>query len=127
LKFFTKQDEVWVKLDAGTQEYMSRVNRTEVPLQQVLSRILLVGRQRPVVIQSLFLAIEGEEPPESEIAAYAQRLNELKTGGALISLVQIYSAGRPPANSGCTHLPLRSLSRIAQQVRKLTGLRVEVF
>jgi wyosine [tRNA(Phe)-imidazoG37] synthetase (radical SAM superfamily) len=127
LKFFTKQDEIWVKLDAGTQAYMNRVNRAKVSLDQVTASILALARQRPVVIQSLFPSIGGEEPPAAEIEAYADRLAGLKRDGAQISLVQIYSAGRPSANETCGHLPLKSLSRIAQQVRKLTGLPVEVF
>jgi wyosine [tRNA(Phe)-imidazoG37] synthetase (radical SAM superfamily) len=127
LRFFTQQDEVWVKLDVGSQQHMSRVNRSQVPLQRVLANILALGRQRPVVIQSLFPALHGVEPSEREIEDYARRLLELKDGGALISLVQVYSAGRPSANTGCSHLPLRSLSRIAHQVRKATGLPVEVF
>ena len=127
LKFFTKQDEIWVKLDAGTQAYMDRVNRSKVRLDQVTANILTLARQRPVVIQSLFPTIAGEEPPEREIEAYAQRLAGLTRAGAQISLVQVYSAGRPSANEACGHLPLKSLSRIAQQVRKATGLPVEVF
>jgi wyosine [tRNA(Phe)-imidazoG37] synthetase (radical SAM superfamily) len=127
LKFFTKQDEVWAKLDAGTQEYMNRVNRPGVALERVLANILTLARQRPVVIQSLFPAIQGEEPPDTEVDAYAQRLQELKLAGAQISSVQIYSAGRPSANAACGHLPLKSLSRIAHHVKKVTGLPVEVF
>ncbi len=127
LRFFTKQDEIWVKLDAGTQAYMDRVNRTKVSLDQVTGNLLALARQRPVVIQSLFPSIAGEEPPEAEIEAYGQRLAGLRRAGAHISLVQVYSAGRPSANETCGHLPLRSLSRIAQQVRKATGLTVEVF
>lgn len=127
LKYFTREDEVWLKLDAGTQAYMDRVNRPHCTLEQVLANITSLGRQRPVVIQSLFPLIEGAEPPESEIEAYARRLVELKQNGAQISLVQIYSAGRPTMNQRCGHLPLKSLSRIAAQVRKATGLTVEVF
>ncbi len=48
LQYFTHDDEIWIKLDAGTQEYMNRVNRGEVPLEKVIANILLVGRQRPV-------------------------------------------------------------------------------
>ncbi len=127
LKFFTKQDEIWVKLDAGTQGYMERVNRAKVSLEQVTANILTLARQRPVVIQSLFPSIQGEEPPEAEVEAYGHRLAGLKRDGAQIALVQVYSAGRPSANETCGHLPLKSLSRIAQQVRRATGLTVEVF
>jgi wyosine [tRNA(Phe)-imidazoG37] synthetase (radical SAM superfamily) len=127
LKNLTRSDEVWIKLDGGTQAYVNRINRSEVPLNKVLANILLLGHQRPVVIQSLFPAFGEEEPPLAEIEHYARRLRELRNAGADISLVQIYSAMRPAANSTCGHLPLKVLSRIAQTVRRATGLRAEVF
>jgi wyosine [tRNA(Phe)-imidazoG37] synthetase (radical SAM superfamily) len=127
LKHFTRSDEVWAKLDGGTQAYVNRVNRSEVPLGKILSNILMLGRLRPVVIQSLFPAIHEEEPPLEEIDQYARRLLELKNDGAQISLVQIYSATRPSLNSASGHLPLKVLSRIAQRVRQQTGLTAEVF
>ena len=127
LKFFTKRDEVWAKLDGGTQAYLYKVNKSEIPLEIILANILMLGRQRPVIIQSLFPMLNGQEPPEEEIQQYAQRLLELKNDGAQIPLVQIYSATRPTPHSECGHLPLKSLSRIAQTVRQTTGLKVEVF
>lgn len=127
LKHLTRSDEVWIKLDGGTQAYLNKVNRATLPLEKILSNILMLGRERPVVIQSLFPAIKGEEPPLEEIEQYARRLLELKTAGAQISLVQIYSATRPSLNSESTHLPLKVLSRIAHQVRQTTGLPAEVF
>ncbi|HEU5071566.1 MAG TPA: radical SAM protein [Verrucomicrobiae bacterium] len=128
LKLLTRQDEIWIKLDGGTQAYINRVNRPRsVTLEQTLANIVLVGQQRPVVIQSLFPAINGEEPPAEEIEQFALRLRELKEKGAQISLVQIYSASRPIQNVGCSHLPLKSLSRIAQTVRLVSGLKAEVF
>ena len=127
LKHLTRSDEVWAKLDGGSQAYVNKVNRSKVPLERILSNILLVGRQRPVVVQSLFPAINGEEPPLEEIEQYARRLLELKNAGAQISLVQIYSATRPSPNSQSGHLPLKVLSRIAQIVRQTSGLSAEVF
>jgi wyosine [tRNA(Phe)-imidazoG37] synthetase (radical SAM superfamily) len=127
LKHFTHSDEIWAKLDGGTQAYLNKVNRSDVPLEKVLSNILLLGRKRPVVVQSLFPALNEEEPPLEEIEQYARRLLELKNSGADISLVQIYSATRPSANSDCGHLPLKVLSRIAATVRQTTGLPAEVF
>jgi wyosine [tRNA(Phe)-imidazoG37] synthetase (radical SAM superfamily) len=127
LELLTRLDEIWIKLDGGTQSFIDKVNRPDVPLEKILANILLVGRQRPVVIQSLFPAIHGEEPPYEEIREYALRLKELKAGGAQISLVQIYSAARPGVNAEWGHLPLRVLSQIAQTVRQTAGLRAEVF
>jgi len=127
LESFTKSDEVWIKLDGGTQAYVNKVNQTDVPLERILANIVLTGRRRQVVIQSLFPAIRGDEPPDEEIDQYAQRLLALKAAGTQISLVQIYSATRPVTNPDCGHLKLKVLSRIAQTVRLTTGLKAEVF
>jgi wyosine [tRNA(Phe)-imidazoG37] synthetase (radical SAM superfamily) len=123
----TKNDEIWVKLDGGTQAYLNKVNGLNVPLPKILENILAVGRDRPIVIQSLFPAIKGQEPPAEEIEEYARRLLELKEAGAQIRLVQIYSATRPTPHSDCGHLPLKTLSHIAQRVRQVAGLKSEVF
>jgi len=127
LKFFTSRDEIWAKLDAGTQAYMDRINRAQVSLDKILANILLAARQRKVVIQSLFPSINGQGPPPEEVEAYTQRLKQLKDAGAQIPLVQIYSATRPTPHSECGHLPLKTLSRIARHVREVTGLNAEVF
>jgi wyosine [tRNA(Phe)-imidazoG37] synthetase (radical SAM superfamily) len=127
LRLFIPRDEVWAKLDAGTQDYMARLNKADCPIEKILANILNLARQRPVIIQSLFPVINGKEPPPSEIEAYVQRLKELKDAGAQIPLVQIYSATRPTPHSECGHLPLRTLSAIGKRVREVTGLKVEIF
>lgn len=127
LAFFTAEDEIWIKLDAGTQAYMDRINKSEISLEKVLQNTLALGKRRPIVIQSLFPMIGGQEPPPEEIDQYIHRLNELKDGGARISLVQIYSATRPMAKPNWGHLPLSSLSFISRRIRVETGLRAEVF
>jgi len=127
LKLFTPEDEIWAKLDAGTQTYMDRVNHPDCSLDKILENILLVARQRPVIIQTLFMLLDHEEPSAEEIEQYTQRLRDLKNYGAQIPLVQIYSAKRPTVRPGCSHLPLKTLARIARYVSENSGLRTEVF
>jgi wyosine [tRNA(Phe)-imidazoG37] synthetase (radical SAM superfamily) len=127
LELLAGLDEIWVKLDAGTQAYMNKINRPDVKLRKVMGNILLVARERPVVVQSLFASIDGEDPPQREITQYVHRLQELKAAGAQISLVQVYSAHRPPDRPGCGHLPLKRLYDIARRVREDAGLKAEVF
>lgn len=127
LKMLVREDEVWAKLDGGTQDYLKKINGTTMPLEKILKNILLVAKQRPVIIQSLFPAIDGVAPSPTEVEEYAMRLKELKEQGADIRLVQIYSATRPMPRQGCTHLPLKTLSHIAGAVRRVSGLRAEVF
>jgi wyosine [tRNA(Phe)-imidazoG37] synthetase (radical SAM superfamily) len=127
LNYLTRADEVWAKLDGGTEEYLNKVNGPGISIEKITANILLVAQRRPVVIQSLFPAINGEEPSPVEIHQYAYRLKKLKDDGAEISLVQIYSATRPMARVGCSHLSLKTLSRIARTVRAVAGLRAEVY
>jgi wyosine [tRNA(Phe)-imidazoG37] synthetase (radical SAM superfamily) len=134
VSLLTRKDEIWAKLDAGTQGYMDRVNRPQretgswsSPLQQILENILEFGRLRPIIIQTMVPSIDGRNPFENELAEYIARLRELKARGAQISLVQIYSATRASPHSDCGHLPLNVLSDIAKRVRAGTGLPVEVF
>jgi wyosine [tRNA(Phe)-imidazoG37] synthetase (radical SAM superfamily) len=127
LMLFTTQDEVWAKLDAGTQAYMDLVNRGTVPLETIQRNILLTARKRPVIIQSLFSSVDGVPPSAEEITAFSHRLRDLKEAGANISLVQIYSATRPTASNRVAHLPLRAMSQIAGSVRAIAGLRAEIF
>lgn len=127
LQYFTGDDEIWIKLDAGTQAYMDRVNRGAVPLEKVIANIMLVGRQRPIIIQSLFPLVLGQELPPEEIDEYIRLLGRLEKGEARIALVQIYSATRPMAHPECGHLRLRTLSHIRQRIKAETGLTAEVF
>lgn len=127
LRFFTKEDEVWAKLDGGSEAYLKRINRTDVPLEHVMSNILELGRRRPVVIQSLFPLYKGQEPSEMDLLDYTDRLRELQNGGAQIRLVQVYSCSRPTLHPDCAHLPLRTLSAIARVVRERTGLDARVY
>jgi wyosine [tRNA(Phe)-imidazoG37] synthetase (radical SAM superfamily) len=127
LRHFLHQDEIWLKLDAGSRQMFETINRSQVPLQRVLQNIRTLGRQRPVVIQSLFPLINGDEPTDEQVTDLVAQLRHLQEEGAMIALVQVYSATRPTARSGCRHLPLKSLSRIAHRVREETGVNVEVF
>jgi len=106
---------------------MDRVNRSEVPLEKVLENACRVGRKHPIVIQSLFPLIAEQEPAEEEIDEYLHRLSDLKSGGAMISMVQIYSATRPKVYSHCSHVPLQTLAHICRRIKTETGLKAEVF
>lgn len=127
LAVLSSRDDIWVKLDAGTKEGLEQINRARVPIEHILQNIKELGRQRPIVIQSLFPSQDGRGPSDAEIASYVRCLADLREAGTQISLVQVYSAHRPAVSSRCGHLPLRTLSRIAREVREKSGVPAEVF
>ena len=118
--------EVWAKLDAGTEEYFAEVARTKITLGKVVKNIHATARIRPVVIQALFMKLGGEGPGEEEIEAWLGRLAQIG-GRGRISLVQVYTVARPPAESRVAPLPREELERIAHLTRDRVGIPAGVF
>jgi wyosine [tRNA(Phe)-imidazoG37] synthetase (radical SAM superfamily) len=119
-------DELWCKLDAGTEAYFQKVDGTRFRFARVLDNLLLVARERPIVIQSLFLTFAGEDPSPAEIEAWAGRLRHIRDEGGRIDRVQVYTVARRPADPRVGPLPEERLEAIAAKVRAL-GLTAEVY
>jgi wyosine [tRNA(Phe)-imidazoG37] synthetase (radical SAM superfamily) len=120
--------EIWAKLDAGTEEYYEKVCVPGgVRFEKILANILETSRLRPVVIQSLFLSLEGAGPSASEIEAYCRRLKEILEAGGRIKLVQVYTVARRPAIVTVLPLPNEEVDAIARRVRSVTGIPAESF
>ena len=120
--------EVWAKLDAGTEAYYQLIDRTKFPLRKVLDNILWCGRQRPIVMQSLFMAVHGEPIPDTEFDAYVARVRDLVEAGCQIKLVQLYTTARWTAEKYVSPLTDKHLDRLAQRFKEsLPGVSAEVY
>jgi wyosine [tRNA(Phe)-imidazoG37] synthetase (radical SAM superfamily) len=118
--------EFWLKLDAGTEPYYRLVDRTTIPFAKVLRNILEAARLRPVVLQSLFMKIDGAGPSAGEISAYGGRVRDILEGGGRISLIQVYTVARDPAEAKVTPLADSEVDALAAEVRRLVGPGVPV-
>ncbi|MDX2036475.1 MAG: hypothetical protein SFX72_07475 [Isosphaeraceae bacterium] len=125
--FDANQGEIWAKLDAGTEPYYRRIDRTPIPFHRILTNIEDAARLRPLVIQSLFMRVEGVGPSPEEIAAFSDRLRHVIDHGGKIDRVQIYTIARRPTESYVTPLTTAEVEAIAQTVRAATGLPVEAY
>jgi wyosine [tRNA(Phe)-imidazoG37] synthetase (radical SAM superfamily) len=121
------QGEIWAKLDAGTEGYYRTVNRPNYPLSHVIENITTAARVRPLVIQSLFMRLNGIGPDEAELLAYTDRLNEILAGGGAIKYVQVYTVARRPAESYVSALSNTEVDGIAELVRRRCGLAAEAY
>ncbi|MFZ5476159.1 MAG: radical SAM protein, partial [Myxococcota bacterium] len=118
-------DEVWCKLDAGTAEYFRVVDGTTFPFERILANLASLARERPIVIQSMFLTVDGAGPSEAELDAWTWRIGDLLAGGGAVSLVQVYTVARKPSDARVGPLDAAALEGIAERVRVL-GIPVEV-
>jgi len=122
--------EIWAKFDAGTEEYFQRVNRPAagLTLDKITADITSVARGRAVVIQSLFMRLDGRGPAPGEIEAYTARLRGILEAGGAMKLVQVHTIARPPAEPNVEALPDADLDALAETVRRaLGGVPVEAY
>lgn len=119
--------EIWAKLDAGTEEYFRKINRSGIPLGAILGNILKTASVRPIIIQSLWLRLQGAAPPSAEIEAYCNRLNALISSGGCLKGLQLYTLARNAPGQSVSMLSDRELDRIADIVRARVPVPAEVF
>ena len=119
-------DELWCKLDAGTEAYFQIVDGTRLPLRRILDNLLLVACERPIVIQSLFLALDGVGPDDAEIGAWVDRLRVIVAQGGRIDHVQVYTVARAPSDPRCGPLDDARLEAIAARAHD-AGLAAAVY
>jgi wyosine [tRNA(Phe)-imidazoG37] synthetase (radical SAM superfamily) len=114
-------DEVWAKLDAGTEPWFHKVDGTTMPFRRVLTNLNasaahLAALGKPIVIQSMFCAFDGAGPDEAEVDAWLGRLDAIHAAGR-IGHVQIYTVARKPADSSVGPMPRAWLDAVGDRVR----------
>jgi wyosine [tRNA(Phe)-imidazoG37] synthetase (radical SAM superfamily) len=119
--------EIWAKLEAGTEEYYQQVDRTTIPFQRIFDNITEAAVTRPLVIQAMFLRMHDQPPSAEELEAFCRRLSEIIDAGGRITLVQVYTVARVPAESWVTPLTDAEVDAIVDLVRLRTGLAAEAF
>lgn len=119
--------EIWAKLDAGTEAYYEKIDRSRVPFSEILAGITDVAKQNPVVLQTLFCRMDGQGPTAGEIAAYCARIRDILAAGGAIHHIQLHSVCRRTAVAACTRLEPPLLEQIAAEIRETTDVTVEVY
>jgi wyosine [tRNA(Phe)-imidazoG37] synthetase (radical SAM superfamily) len=119
-------DDLWCKLDAGSEPYFQVVDGTRLPFRRILDNLLLVARERPIVIQAMLLTLDGTGPDDAEVAAWVERMREILAGGGRIDHVQVYTVARRPSDPRFGPLGPERLEAIAASARA-AGLRASVY
>jgi wyosine [tRNA(Phe)-imidazoG37] synthetase (radical SAM superfamily) len=119
--------EIWAKLDAGTDEYYHLIDRTPIPFRQILDNITAAAKARPIVIQSLFMRVNGEPPTAEEVEAFCERLNEVTAARGTLKLVQIYTIARRPTESYVAPLADDEVDAIVNLVKERTALNAIAY
>ena len=120
--------EIWCKLDAGTEAYYKKIDRSAVPLEKCVNNIIATAQRHKVIIQTLFSDVHGDEgPSDIEVDAYIAQLEKILDANGLIDYVQVHTVRRIPAEKGVVALPRQRLDAIANRITVQTGLKTVVY
>jgi len=114
---------IWLKLDAGTNLWYKKMNRSVLPFEKIIEKIKEFAARAPVTIQTMICAVDGEGPPREEAEAWEKLLVEWVSAGNAkgnsgIRKVQIYGKARPaPEDPKASALPVAYLEERAASLR----------
>ncbi|NLB62540.1 MAG: radical SAM protein [Fibrobacter sp.] len=121
--------EIWAKLDAGTEEYFQRINRSRYKLDHIETNIINAAQQFPLRIQSMWCAYRNEVPSPAEIEAYAQRVLRIEAAahqaGHKLLEIQLYSVVRRTTEAEVQALDQEFLLNIKEALMQF-GIKTSV-
>ncbi len=114
--------DIWLKLDAGTELWYQKINRSTFPFEKLTEKIKEFVSCAQVTIQTMLCAVDGIGPPPDEEHAWEKLALELaaygKDGTGGVRKVQIYGKARPaPEDPKTSPLPVEYLERRADSLR----------
>ena len=122
--------KIWLKLDAGTENWYRAMNRSAIPYEQLIEKIKAFVKCAPVILQTMICAVDGKEPPIEERQAWEALLMDLASSAAELMGIQIYGKARPaPEDPLSEALPLSCLEERADSLETAlnrTGKRIPV-
>src|ERR1035441_500336 len=126
--FASRGGTFWIKLDSGTEGFYKTISRSAISFERILANLTGAAKRHPVVVQAMFLRLNGQPPPRDEIAAWASRLAAVRDAGGRLSLVQVYTVARETMEPGVSALTKTELKDIARAARAaVPGVLVETF
>jgi histidinol dehydrogenase len=109
---------IWLKIDAGTGDWYTRMNRSAIDYDRLTGRIRLFVTEAPADIQTMLCAVNGRPPPPEEAAAWERLAVELAAPDRIRSF-QLYGKARPaPEDPLAEALPTAYLEARAESLRR---------
>jgi len=121
--------EVWIKIDAGTEEGVRRINGVRLHIERLSAQLEAAAQLCPTWIQTCLFAFDGDGPIEAERQAYLALLKRLVGDRVPLEGVLLYGLARPSMqaefSSHLSKLPEKEVIAFAERIRAL-GLEVRV-
>jgi wyosine [tRNA(Phe)-imidazoG37] synthetase (radical SAM superfamily) len=110
-----------MKLDAGSDEVLKRINRPAAGIS-VDSIVRGLKRLDDVTLQSVFVGGEVTNAGEQDVETWLLRLEEVRP-----ARMQVYSLENAPAMSTVVGIPMERLNEIARLVKRRIGVEPQTY
>lgn len=120
--------EIWAKLDAGTEEWYKKMNRSAVKFDTILANLEKAIKCHPICIQTMLCSIKGEQPDNAEIESYIQNLICIyNTCPEHFVEVQLYTVIRQTATPDVFPLEKEFMEQVAKKITSKLPIKVRIF
>ena len=120
--------EIWAKLDAGTDEWFKKINRSPLQLATINENLQKVIARFPVCIQTMVCELQGEIPSEAGIQKYIESLSKLYSiAPEHLVEVQLYTVIRQTVLEDVNPLPKEFLDGVKKKITDALPVKVRVF
>lgn len=120
--------EIWAKLDAGTEDWFKKVNRSPLHLSAILDNLEKAIRLYPLCIQTMLCNVQGEIPDEDQLQHYIENLKRIYSAAPDHFVeVQLYTVIRSTLLPDVTPLPKEFLEAAKTKITGALPVNVRVF
>jgi len=120
--------EIWAKLDAGTEGWYKRINRSAVKFETILENLEKVIKLYPICIQTMLCSLQGDLPSDNEIDEYIKNLERIYNSAPQNFVeVQLYTVIRQTATPDVLPLPKKFLQAVADKITRKLPVQVRCF
>lgn len=129
LKYLLEEDgEIWAKLDAGTEAWYKRMNRSAVKFETILQNLKKAIERYPICIQTMLCSLQGDTPSDEEIRLYIENLKQIhKVCPTHFVEVQLYTVIRQTTLPDVLPLPKEFLQAVADKIQAELPVQVRIF
>ena len=125
--FYQANGEVWCKLDFWDADSLEQLNRTKVPFERLVDKIVDFGSRFPVVLQSCFFNWCNQTFTIAHYDPYAELVQRLLARGVQLKKIQAYTLARQPAEAQAKPWSDSEMDALAASLRARFAVDVELF
>jgi wyosine [tRNA(Phe)-imidazoG37] synthetase (radical SAM superfamily) len=120
--------EIWAKLDAGSEEWFKKMNRSPLHLEKIIDNLKNAIKSYPLCIQTMLCNLQGEVPSEQEIERYIENLAAIHAASpSHLVEVQLYTVIRDTVLEGVEPLPKEFLESVKTKITDALPVKVRCF